>query len=386
MIRRPRRWLFPRRLDPVPNDLTTKAVVPGMENIRYWMDGDLEPLVQVGIAAYQQEREYLGLSNDERLPPIAGLAISGGGDNGAFGAGLLVGWTEAGDRPEFKYVTGISTGALMAPFAFLGSTYDEQLQRLYTTISPKDVLKKRGVHATLYDDALSDNGPLCKLVESTATNELLRAIGEEYEKGRILMVATTDLDARRPVMWNIGAMALSGHPKAVELFQSILVASAAIPGVFPPIMIDVEVDGRRYQEMHVDGGAMAQAILYPPSYVESKSIRTASERRTLYVIRNARVDPDWSSVQRRTLSIATRAIASLLHSQGIGDLYKIYVLTQRDDIDFNLAVIGSDFTANKEEDFDNAYMRELFKYGYQQGQNGYPWKKYPPDFTPLEDR
>lgn len=357
-----------------------------MENIRYWMDGDLEPLTQEAVAAFQRERKYLKLKHGERLPAVAGLAVSGGGDNGAFGAGLLVGWTEAGDRPDFKYVTGISTGALTAPFAFLGSAYDEQLQRVYTTISSKNILKKRGPHAALYNDAMSDNAPLCDLVESIATNGLLRAVGGQYEKGRLLMVATTDLDARRPVMWNIGAIAQSGHPKAVELFQGILVASAAIPGVFPPIMIDVEVDGRYYQEMHVDGGAMAQAFLYPPSYVGTKSIRTGREGRTLYVIRNARLDPGWSRVERRTLSIATRAVASLLHSQGIGDLYQIYLLTQRDDIDFNLAYIGSDFTADKEGDFDNAFMRKLFDYGYQQGKKGYPWEKYPPGFTPVEGR
>ncbi|MGH8608631.1 MAG: patatin family protein, partial [Gammaproteobacteria bacterium] len=190
----------------------------------------------------------------------------------------------------------------------------------------------------------------------------------------------TDLDARQAVIWNMGKIAASGHPEALELFHKIMLASAAIPGTFPPVMIDVEADGKRYQEMHVDGGAMAQVFLYPPSIkVSDVSKREGIVRqRHLYVIRNARLDPDWAEVERRTLTIAGRAISSLIQTQGIGDLYKIYALAQRDGIDYNLAYIPKTFDAPHKEAFDTEYMRKLFQTGYDLAVKGYSWEKTPP--------
>jgi predicted acylesterase/phospholipase RssA len=161
------------------------------------------------------------------------LAISGGGENGAFGAGLLVGWTAAGARPVFKGVTGISTGALTAPFAFLGSAYDDKLREVYTTITGKDVLESRGIYGVLFQDSMADNAPLRKTVAKYVDQAMLDAIGKESKKGRILLIGTTNLDAMRPVIWNIGAIANSGQPDRLKLVQDILVASAAIPGAFP---------------------------------------------------------------------------------------------------------------------------------------------------------
>ncbi len=184
----------------------------------------------------------------------------------------------------------------------------------------------------------------------------------------------------------MGEIAASGDPKALHLFHSIMVASAAIPGAFPPVMIDVEVDGKRYQEMHVDGGATAQAFVYPPSL----NIRDVAEGagikrdRHLYIIRNASLDPDWASTERWTLTIAGRAIGSLIHSQGIGDLYRMYIQAEKDRVDYNLAFIGADFKAEPKEDFDPEYMGQLFDYAYQQARVGYRWKKYPPGYTPDE--
>ena len=206
-----------------------------------------------------------------KLPPVNYLAVSGGGDNGAFGAGLMNGWTETGTRPEFKMVTGVSTGALIAPFAFLGSDYDATLREVYTTMTPEKVYRARGFSAALYDDAMADTTPLSQVIAGYADQKMFDAIAREYQKGRLLMIGTTDLDAQRPVIWNIGALAASGHPGALDLFRKILRASAAIPGAFQPVLIDVEIDGRKYQEMHVDGGAIAQLFLYPASIDLSKS-------------------------------------------------------------------------------------------------------------------
>jgi hypothetical protein len=362
-----------------------------MRNIRFWGDGNPEQLAEMaaaGSAALEREKVYLAsIGHTGALPPVNGLAISGGGENGAFGAGLLVGWTAAGTRPEFKIVTGISTGALTAPLAFLGPAYDDTLRAVYTTISAKDVLEPRGVIGALFQDAMADNTPLRETVAKYFDQAMLDAIAEEDRKGRILLIGTTNLDSMRPVIWSIGAIASSGHPGRLKLVQDILVASAAIPGAFPPMMIDVSADGTEYQEMHVDGGATSQVFLYPPSLNLRASDEAGgfSRERRVYVIRNARLDPNWAQVERSTMSIAGRAITALIQSQGMGDLYRMYLTFKRDGIDFNLAHIPKTFTGKLEEPFDNTYMNELFQLGYDMAVAGYPWQKAPPGFEEFQD-
>jgi predicted acylesterase/phospholipase RssA len=201
------------------------------------------------------------------------------------------------------------------------------------------------------------------------------------------MIATVDLDARRGIIWDMGKIATYGGPEALELFVSVMIASASIPGGFPPVLIDVEAGGKHYQEMHVDGGTMSQVFAYPASLPIKELSATAgfSRERRLYVIRNARLDPDWAQVERNTMSIAGRAVASLIHTQGIGDLYRIYATAQRDGVDFNLAFIPSSFNAPHKEEFDNAYMRALYDEGYELAVKGYPWLKTPPGFEAPDD-
>ena len=372
----------PLRLEAVPFELTTRAVVPGIPNARYWVLSDVEPLVRDALAARQREEAFLSQSGRAgELPPLELLAISGGGDKGAFGAGLLNGWTASGTRPAFKAVTGVSTGALIAPFAFLGPEYDKVLEEVYTTISPEDVARPRSIIAAIQNDGMADNEPLWALISKYVDERLLAAIAAEHEKGRILLIGTTDLDARQPVIWNVGNIAASGSSGALELLRSILLASAAIPGAFPPTLVDVEVDGKRYQEMHVDGGASAQVFLYPPSMtqVAARMGEGMVRRGRVYVIRNASLAPTWLPSRRRTIDIAARAIDSLITTQGFGDLYRIYATTQQDSLDFNLAYIGADFVyENKKEQFETAYMKALYDYGYRLGRAGYQWHKMPP--------
>ena len=194
---------------------------------------------------------------------------------------------------------------------------------------------------------------------------------------------TTNLDARRPIIWNITKIAASGHPRALELIRDVLVASAAIPGAFPPVMIDVEVNGKKYQEMHVDGGASAQVFVYPPGLdIRARtSERQIVRKRHVYVIRNARLDPDWAQVDRAVFGILERTVTSLIQTQGVGDLYRIYLSAQRDGLDFNLAYIPETFTTPLKEPFETAYMRELFGVGYERAVKGYQWAKVPPGFT-----
>jgi predicted acylesterase/phospholipase RssA len=371
------------RLPAVPEELTTRAEIPGMPGVRYWVGLDLEPFVRDVLAARERERQALTSSETGGvLPAAALLAVSGGGDKGAFGAGLLCGWSEAGTRPQFKAVTGVSTGALIAPFAFAGPEYDHVLRTVYTSLGPADVARKRHFLAAITDDGMADNRPLWDQISRHVDESLMKKIAAEHGKGRILLVGTTNLDARQPIIWNLGKIAASDAPGALDLFRSILLASAAIPGAFPPTMFRVEADGRSFEEMHVDGGASAQVFVYPPRMraVAASLGEEMVRELELYVIRNSYLRSSWAPVARRTIDIAGPAIASLIHTQGLGDLCRIYLTAQMDGIDFNLAYIDDDFHVEHTQDFDTVYMQALFDYGFRQGRDGYPWKKSPPMF------
>jgi len=375
----------PTREPAVPAPLTERAtVLGGLSNARYFADTEVPALTKEAYAALDRERAQLGPATGGRLPPANYLAVSGGGDNGAYGAGLLIGWTERGDRPEFKLVTGVSTGALIAPFAFLGSDYDGVLRHVYTEVDPSAIFETRYLLMALFDDAMADTTPLFELISHYVDDKMLAAVGAEYRKGRLLLIGTTDIDAQRPVLWNMGAIAASGRPGALELFRKILLASAAIPGAFPPVLIDIEIDGKPYQEMHVDGGAVAQTFLYPPTLTAGVDLRagTLARERHAWVIRNGRLDAEWASTDRRTLSIAGRAIDTMIHYSGQNDVYRLQTTTQRDGIDFNLAYIGRDFTTPHSEQFDPTYMKALFEYGRAQIRNGTAWKKSGPFLAP----
>ncbi len=372
----------PDRLSAVPADLQDQAEVVGLPGVRYMTsESGLSALIREGQESVRREQEALAQAGHKGpLPPAYYLALSGGGQNGAFSVGLLNGWTAAGTRPEFKLVTGISTGALVAPFAFLGSKHDAEIKEIFTGVSSKDVLSKRSFLAAVLNDAMADNKPLWGLTKKYVTKQILSEIAAEYAKGRIFLVATTNLDAQRGVIWNMGKIAASGHPKALDLFHSILIASSALPAAFPPVLIDVEAKGRRFQEMHVDGGATAQVFVYPPSFrVREVAAAAGIQReRRLYVVRNARLDPGWAEVERRTVSIGSRAISSLIQMQGRGDLFRIFALAERDQVDFNLAYIPESFNTPHKEEFDNEYMRQVYQLGYDLAKKGYPWAKKPP--------
>lgn len=374
----------PARLPAVPRGVVDKVEIPGMPGVRYVVVADAPALAQAALDALRREQDFLAKQGPSgTLGPAVFLAISGGGDNGAFAAGLLNAWTDTGTRPEFKLVTGISTGALIAPFAFAGQKYDATLKEVYTTTSPDDVLERRSLLAGVLSDAMADNRPLLALTRKFVTEELLREIAAEYAKGRLLLIGTTDLDSGRGVIWDMGKIATYGGPAALDLFTKVMVASTSIPGAFPPMMIDVESGGRRYQEMHVDGGVVAQVFAYPVTLrlAEESTQLGVSRERQLYIIRNARLDADWMQVQRATMSIAARAVASMIQSQGIGDLYRIYATANRDGVQFNLAFIPSSFQAPHREEFDTEYMRALYDTAYGMGLKGFPWTHAPPGFV-----
>ena len=342
-------------------------------------------ILDMAIKANQRRNMTRGVSATRYF-----LAISGGGDDGAFGAGLLVGWSDRGDRPEFDVVTGVSTGSLSAPFVFLGRAYDPQLKAVYTETSASDVFERNGLVSALTGDALTNNAPLRAMISRRLDDEMVRKIGEEYGKGRLLFILTTNLDQARPVIWNIGAIAASNNPKARDLIIDVLLASTSIPVVFPPVMLDVTVEGQRRQEMHVDGGTIAQAFLYPPSIslrtgaaragINEKTLRT-ERKRVAYVIRNGRFTRPEESVQLRTIAIAKEALSTMTTSSGVNDTYRMFLLARRDGVSFNLASISDDFDVPYKGPFNEEYMQSLYDYGYRKGRAGYPWQKAPPGYV-----
>lgn len=364
---------------PLPPELSTTARIPGIPDARIW--GDEIP--HYADEWFTQSREEL----QERYPAWFGkehnyLAISGGGAKGAFGAGLLVGWTAAGDRPEFQMVTGISTGALTAPFAFLGPDYDHVLEEIYTNYSTEDLLKKRNLLKAITMDALYSTKPLAALIAQYFDEEVIEALAAEARKGRSLNIGTTNLDAERPVVWRVSAIAASDDPGRLELIRKIILASASIPVAFPPVAFEVEAGGQRYDELHADGGATTQVFLYPAAIDWARVLDMLEVPGTprVFVVRNSRLDPNAVALNRKLFPIAGRTMGSLIRTQGIGDLYRILALAHRDGLDLNLAYIPASFDDIPEEQFDPVWMRKLFDLGYELGKAGYRWKAGPPEY------
>ncbi len=364
--------------NPVPLSVQQEPQVLGRSDLRFWGD-DIPPQIE------RRLHTMTGAQIQSDFPALFGrphnyLAISGGGSDGAFGAGLLVGWSEAGSRPMFQMVTGVSTGALIAPFAFLGPAYDPLLKEVYTTISTKDILRERYLLKILSSDAAADSTPLLSLIQRYISDDIIATIARQHHTGRRLYIGTTDLDLMRPRIWDIGAIASSGQPGAKDLIHRIMLASASIPGVFPPVRIAVEVDGLTFDEMHVDGGTTSQVFVYPAA-MDWRNLLEALDvpgPANIYVIRNSALKPTRQAVEPKLAAIAGRSISSLIRTQGIGDLYLIYMLARRDGGNYRLAYIPDDFDEKSEEPFDTAYMNKLFQRGYAMAKAGYPWEETPP--------
>lgn len=371
--------------NPVPLDQQLSAQIPGMQDIRA-VSGQYSLAFEKDVfATEQQYRDFKGLSSTEELS-VSMLILSGGADYGAFSAGLLKGWTRSGNRPEFVLVTGVSTGALIAPFAFVGSDYDHVLEDTYTNATADDVYRLRWI-SFLWKDAILDTAPLARLLERHVTQNLLDKVAEAHQQGRRLWIATTNLDADRLVIWNMGAIALSHHSGALDLFRNIMLASSSIPGVFPPVMIEVEANGQKYDEMHVDGGVKAQL------FVNAEVLNLAAMRqkytaradtlgdikRTLYVVRNAKVGPDPKQVDRKLSAITSKAMTSLLNSMARSDIERIYKISQMaPNAEFYWISLPVEYIPESLKPFDSVTMRKIYKIGYELGQSEDAWRKNPP--------
>lgn len=373
---------------PVPEDAVEIAQIPGIPVARWW--GDTMPRVFVDTLNKFTQTDYQTKFSEVINRSHHYLAISGGSSEGAFGAGFLVGWTASGQRPQFTMVTGISVGALIAPMAFLGPDYDSKLKEIFTSISTVDIMTERSWLEILTGDSLYDSKPLKKLIARIFDENMAQAILAEHKKGRRLLIGTTNLDANRPVIWNIGNILESGHPNALELVRKVLLASASIPGVFPPVYIKVQANGQIYDEIHVDGGAASQVFVYP---AEIKWKEVAEKfgvigKPNVYVVRNSQIHPDWEEVKPNDLvNIFDQSITSLIRTQGLGDINTIYLLSKRDNNNYYLVYIPEDLKIKPNELFDQKHMQALFNLGYKLGKSGKSWKNAPPGFQhPKTDR
>ncbi|WP_425352214.1 patatin-like phospholipase family protein [Agrobacterium bohemicum] len=341
------------------------------------------------IAGYGEIRAYRYSSRNEALARHGDwmvntqsdekniLMISGGGGGGAFGVGVLAGWTATNTRPPFDVVTGVSTGALIAPYAFLGSAYDQTLVHLFTSGVARELVAINGPFG-VFGSSLLKPEPLKKHVERSITPTILNQIAAEHRNGRRLLVLTTNLDTQRGVIWNMGAIAASGNPNALKLFRDVIVASASVPGVFPPVMIQATSNGRQFQELHSDGGSTSQ-ILTPPLLVENAlfSKASAQQKVNLYVIVNNALIPEFDVTPNRTVSSLGRAYATFLKSQAQSELTALYNHASRTGANFNVASIDVQIPYSMLNPLDRNYMLAVYRLGYEQTTAEALWKDTP---------
>ena len=316
------------------------AVIPGIPDARVWGDSETD---------FQRV-----------LPTVSGpwLALSGGGADGAYGAGLLTGWSQSGNRPEFALVTGSSIGGLIGPYAFLGTRFDDDLRKNFAEITAADVFEDKQTPESLFD-----SWPLKETIQKRVTKEMLAAIAAEHKKGRRFLVATTNQDAGRRVIWNMGAIAAQGDDKALKLFRDVLLASSSIPGFFQPVMIEVEANGKKFQEMHLDGTITAPFFVMPESMLAADSTARLPTNQ-VYVIINSKLESEFSMPERRTSLILGRTIGVALVAALKAELLLVNASAHRLGLNLNVAYVPEAFNHPSRGLFDHAYMDALFKYGY----------------------
>jgi predicted acylesterase/phospholipase RssA len=333
------------------------AAIPGMPDARFWADSEADFVKALP------------------LQPGPWMALSSGGSDGAFGAGLINGWTASGNRPTFSVVTGVSTGALMAPYVFAGPSYDEPLRDAYTKVTASDIFEAGNT-----GESFLDTWPLKELIDKQITPALMADIAAQHVAGRRLFVTTTNLDAGRFMVWNMGAIAVHGGDDAIKLFRNVLLASSSIPGAFPPVFIDVEANGKRFQEMHVDGGVGGQFFVAPAALMSSTSqFRIPATQ--LYVVVNTGLGRDFSVVDRNTPTILGRTVGTAVKVDTRLMIDRVYLAAKRSGVGFNIATVNPNFDVPSHGIFDPDYMTALFKVGYEQGKGTNPFASEPPPYS-----
>ncbi|HEX3147906.1 MAG TPA: patatin-like phospholipase family protein [Gemmataceae bacterium] len=360
--------------------------VPVTDLVDAHVTRDTVPVVDVrvceSLAAQTQGSGLVTASATSGKKPFNVLVLSGGGAYGAYSAGVLAGWTETGTRPDFDVVTGVSTGALVATMAFLGPEKDPYLKRFYTKVTDKDVYARKSDLAALLSDSFRESKPLAKLIETIVDEKMIREIAAEHAKGRRLYVGTTHLDARRLVVWDMGEIASRGTPTDLTLFRQVLLASASIPGYFPPVPMMVEVDGKPVEELHVDGGVTASLFFRAPQ-VKADLAKKLGDRplegSNIFIIVAGKLYADPGCVERRLIPIAADSISALLYSQCRGDLFQLYALSLATGMNYRMTAIPANTDVPSDAtSFDPKVMGWLFDVGHKQALSEHPWRMTPP--------
>ncbi len=360
---------------PYTAEQAARAEIPGMGGVRF--SGDAPASV------FERLRDEVVRAAQARHEPVTYLALSGGGGDGAYGAGFLKGLGETGRRPQFTIVSGVSTGALMAPFVFLGSSYDGMLGDLYTSGYAATLVKNVNVLNGLFGNALVDSDKLMQLIKQYITDDVIQRVAAEHRAGRRLLIATTNLDSQHSEVWDMGAIANSGSPRATKLFRQVLAASASVPGLFPPRLIDVEADGKGFEEMHVDGGTLRQLYVAPDDVIfGATGTKAGPGIRDLYILVNNKIDPTFDLVEDATIPVGTRSLSTILKREGRNNVLSAYAYAIRNKIGYHLAFIDANVRDLPADDpkaeFSVEYMTYLYNLGEEKGKAARPWDGIPP--------
>jgi hypothetical protein len=343
------------------------AQIPGMPDARFYTDAPWSEVLQIldKNAVARAVREAGGFDV---------LAISGGASDGAFGAGVLNGWTKSGGRPKFTAVTGVSAGALIAPFAFLGPDYDAQLKDAFTSGRAVSLDEGADNLISLIGQRDMRRAALHDLIAHYVDGSFLQAVAAEHKRGRRLLTVTTNLDSQRAAVWNMGAIAASGRPEALALFRDVLIASASIPGAFEPTRFTVTANGREFQELHVDGGVTTNVFTMPDAVLTEGGKKTFAPGR-MYVLMNTRLTPEFEMVDGQFTAEIERSIATLLKAHSKTTVLASQEFARSTGANFNLISIDRRFKPPMKASFNTAYMRAAYDYGYSRTAVGNFWQK-----------
>lgn len=318
---------------------------------------------------FSQRVRYVGnevLALDFHDQPINVLTVSSGGAKGAYGAGLVSGWAEKGDMPEFELMMGVSTGAIITLFTFIGKT--EELYSFYNDYRSDDLLEKQVIQGLMSGSAIYDNQKFIRLLQHYIDDVVIKRLADEAQKGRVLLIGTTNLDRSLPVTWDLTAIAASNSPFARQLIADVVLASCAIPVAFPPVLMPVvDNNGREYDELHVDGAASLQLLIDVP-------VKNAN----IYAIVNKSLQPTYRPTALEVLAIGNQSLSSALTNAIVGDMYRLYAAAQHNDNAFYATWIPETFTAMPRELFDRHYMQQLFALGHECALLGQVWHRRPP--------
>lgn len=351
------------------------ADIPGMPGVRFYADAP--------ASVFDRWRRDVFVQAAARHEPVAVLALSSGGSDGAFGAGFLKGLSDSHQRPQFTIVTGVSTGALMAPFVFLGSSNDGTLEDLYTSGFAASLVKDASLFNGVFGNALVDSDRLGRLIARYVSDDTLKAVAAEHQRGRRLLIVTTNLDAQRSVVWDMGAIASSNAPGALKLFRQVLAASASVPALFPPRLVQVEAGGRAFQEMHADGATVRQIYVAPDEVIFGFGRgKDAQQPKELYILVNNKIGPSFDVVENSTVAVAARALSTVLKREGRNNVLSSYSYAASHGIGYHLAYIDDNApdppSKDPQEQFNTSYMQALFTRGVELGRQPSPWVARPP--------